>query len=221
MARFSISSFYSALIKCCCLIIMGCCYSIKTYGQITEIHKLQKQLPTITDSTKYVDALNRIGLLIHSKSADSCFYYGTRAKAIADRLEYTQGQADALTNIAITLALKGLYSQSLTYYIQARNLFLKAGNQESATQLLMNCAISYDFMDNNKRSLEFAKRALAESKQLKSDSVVSMLLVNYVNLDYSLSPKTIDSYLAKAERIAIKYKDERAKRFLNRYRPIS
>ncbi|RYY34355.1 MAG: hypothetical protein EOP46_13705, partial [Sphingobacteriaceae bacterium] len=183
-------------------------------AQMAEVRKLQQGLPKQTDSLKYVDALNRIGLLLHTKSADSTFFYGIKAKAIAERLEYNKGRAEATVNIAIALTLKGIYNQGLIYYIEGRNLFLKEGLKEPATELLMNIGISYDFMGNNKMAVKFAKEALDEAKHLKRDSAVSMLLVNYVNLDYSLSPKAVTKYLDSAQKIADKYHDDRTILFL-------
>ncbi|RCH54107.1 hypothetical protein DJ568_14595 [Mucilaginibacter hurinus] len=90
-------------------LMLFCLPTIAT-AQITEIRKLQSDLPKITDSLKYVDALNRLGLLIHTKSADSCFYYGMKAQAIADRLRYDKGRAEAMVNIAITLTIKGSWA---------------------------------------------------------------------------------------------------------------
>ncbi|RZM02475.1 MAG: hypothetical protein EOO88_57120, partial [Pedobacter sp.] len=133
---------------------------------------------------------------------------------MADRINYIKGQAEANTNIAITLTLKGMYSQSLTSYIRARNLFLKAGEREGAAQLLMNCAITYDFLGNDSLSLSFARAAMKEAKKLKLDSVVSMMLVNYVNIDASLSSGDAKVYLDIAEKIANNYKDVRTLMFL-------
>ncbi|RYZ94109.1 MAG: tetratricopeptide repeat protein, partial [Sphingobacteriaceae bacterium] len=206
--------FISIALKCCSVTVLLFFIAAKANGQIAEIRQLQASLPAIKDSIKYVDVLNRIGLLLHTKSADSCFYYGMKAQNIAERLQYNKGRAEAFVNIAITLTLKGMHSQGLSYYIKARDIFLKEGHPEPATELLMNCAISYDFLGNYNRSLQFAKRALKESEKLKKDSVKSMLIANYVNIDTSLTEAQSDKYLDNATVIANKYKDDRTILFI-------
>jgi len=67
--------------------------SIPAGAQVSEISKLQRALVHPADSTQYVDILNRIGFLMHMKSADSCLLYGMKAKSVSQRLHYSKGKA--------------------------------------------------------------------------------------------------------------------------------
>lgn len=205
-------------LKYCFLLIFLLGLNFSAYSQMNEVRYLKARLPTITDSTQYVDALNRIGFMIHTQSADSCFYYGKKAQAIADRLHYVNGQAAALLDIAITLTLKGLYSQALDNYTKSYILFNKIGNYDECVQLLMDDAITYQYLGNKAMSVKFAKRGLHESYKVRSDSVLSAVLVNYANLDLSLSATSVESYVEKAEKIANKYKDIRTLLYIKQVR---
>ncbi len=199
---------------CFVLLMIGVCFTKPLYGQTSAIGVLQHQLSATRDSNTYVTILNKIGFLMHMKSADSCFYYGVKAKAIADRLNFSPGRADALANIAIALTLKGLYSQSLTYYSKSLAEYKKCGNNSEVAQMLMNSAITYSFIGDSTKSLQFAKSAVNEAAKNGPDSLVSMLYANYDNLNHSLSADSSRYYLQKAKGIANKYKDVRVLLFL-------
>ncbi len=190
-----------------------------SFGQIAEIRQLQSQLPGTRDSLQYVDVLNRIGLLIHMKNADSCFYYSVRAKSMADRLNYTKGQGDAFNNIAAALFLKGLYSQALGSFSKALSAYKKIDDIPDVAQMLMNSAITYSAAGNNPNAIQFSRKALNEAGGLAAygsgnDSIMSMLYANFDNLNPGLSEDSSRNFLQKAEQIAVKYKDERVLLFL-------
>src|ERR1700749_368549 len=77
------------------------------YGQVESIRKIKKQLPFIKDSLRYVDALNRLGMLSYENNIDSSFYYTTQARSMADRLQYAHGKADAANNLGIFFDMSG------------------------------------------------------------------------------------------------------------------
>jgi len=218
MTQTHVKSALQKPLKYCLLLILLLGIKFSAYSQMNEVRYLKARLPTITDSTQYVDALNRIGFMIHIQSADSCFYYGKKAQAIANRLHYVNGQAAALLDIAITLTLKGLYSQALDNYTKSYILFNKMGNYDECVQLLMDDAITYQYLGNKAMSVKFAKRGLHESYKVRSDSVLSSVLVNYANLDLSLSANDVESYVEKAEKIANKYKDARTLLYIKQVR---
>lgn len=196
------------------LMVLALALYLTSYGQFSEVKKLQQQLPVTKDSVSYVNLLNRIGFLIHLKSADSCFYYGIKAQSIAVRLNYTKGKADALSNIAAALMLKGLYSQSLFYYSKTLAGYRKIADTGNIAQTLMNSAIVYSFTPDSNKTIQFGQRAIRLTEKLHADSIVSMLYVNYVNLNTALPADSVNYYLHKAYLIAHKYKDERTLMFM-------
>ena len=95
--------------------------AICSYSQVKDIAKIKQALPHITDSVKYADALNRLGILMYESNLDSTFYYAKRARAISERLKYRQGIADALNTLGIVYDLRGNLQLSLRYYNDAYN----------------------------------------------------------------------------------------------------
>ena len=195
------------------LVINGLAIS-SVSGQTSEIRKFQKELLNTADSTAYVDKLNLIGFMMHMKSADSCLFYGIKAKAMADRQNYTKGKASAACNIATALFLKGSYSQALDLYTEAMLKYESIANTTGTVQMLMNSALVYEVLGDTINSVKFSRRALNRSAALYSDSIKGMLYVNYNFLRPKSEPDSSDYYLNKAQEIAIRFKDERVLLFI-------
>ena len=66
-------------------------YFSSVYGQDEAVYSVKGSLRGITDSTAYVDALNRIGMLSYEESADTTLVYATKARDIARRIDYPKG----------------------------------------------------------------------------------------------------------------------------------
>ena len=86
------------------------------FAQSPELKKIQTSLPQIRDSLHYVDALNRMAILLYEKNVDSTFYYTRIAREIADRHDYKKGRADAMNNLGIFFDIKGNFQMALKYY---------------------------------------------------------------------------------------------------------
>ncbi|WP_439696670.1 ATP-binding protein [Mucilaginibacter sp. AW1-7] len=180
------------------------------YCQLKDIDKIQKQLPLITDSIKYVDALNRLGMLMYERNIDNSFYYAKLARAISTRLKYKQGEADALNVIGIVYDLRGNLQLSLRYYNDAFNHYVVLRDSANIVQTLMNIALVFNERKEDKKAIDALKQALARGAGLKKDSIISLLYCNYLLLyPDSVSENLARIYLDRARRIATKYKDER------------
>ena len=170
------------VLKCIFLFSIISSLSLRAQAQNNELRSLQDQLKTSKDSLRSMRLMNRIGFLIHLKNADSAFYYGIRARKIADVLHNTRGQADALSNIATGLLLKGLYNQALNYFGKAYLTYKTLPDTIEMSQMLMNSAVAYSFTDDSIQSRAFAIRALNTVKRQLADSSLSFLYTNYVEL---------------------------------------
>ncbi|MDR6944860.1 tetratricopeptide repeat-containing sensor histidine kinase [Mucilaginibacter pocheonensis] len=180
------------------------------YGQLINISKIKKNLPLITDSTKYVDALNRLGMLMYESNVDSAFYYAKRARTISERLKYRQGEADALNIIGIVYDLKGNLQLSLRYYNDAYNHYQAIHDSSNVVQALMNISLVFNENKEDNKAIEFLNKALYLGGKIQKDSIMSLVLCNYLLMYPSEIPKdSINIYLNQAKQIATKYKDNR------------
>lgn len=180
------------------------------FAQSPELKKIQTSLPQIRDSLQYVDALNRMAILLYEKNVDSTFYYTRIAREIADRHDYKKGRADAMNNLGIFFDIKGNFQMALKYYNKGYTEYKKLKDSVNCVQSLMNIGMVYQEMGKDDRSLQRYELAFRQSKQLRNDSIRSLVIYNYL-LSY---PKHFNRdstryYIDVAKQIAAKYKDER------------
>lgn len=180
------------------------------FGQIEDIGKLQKQLPLIKDSLRYADALNRLAMLLYERNLDSTLYLTVRARNIAERLQYAQGMADAANNFGVVYDLKGNMPLALRYYNEAYNRYQAIHDTANVVQATMNIAMAYQSMGKDQKAINGFKKAIALGKNLSRDSIMSLVWLNYL-LTYpdKFAKDSIPFYIAKANKIASKYKDTR------------
>ncbi len=180
------------------------------YAQSSNISKLQQQLPFIKDSLRYVDALNRIAMLSYEKNIDTTFYYTARARAIADRLQYQKGRADAENNIGIVFDVKSNLQLALRYYNDAYNLYKTIHDSSNIVQAIMNIATVYQESGKNEKAVREFKKALNIGQKLSRDSIMALVCYNYA-LAYpdSINKDSLPVYIRRAGKIALRYHDDR------------
>ncbi|TPD71234.1 ATP-binding protein [Flavobacterium microcysteis] len=180
------------------------------FAQSSELKKIQTSLPQIRDSLKYVDALNRMAILLYEKNVDSTFYYTRIAREIADRHDYKKGRADAMNNLGIFFDIKGNFQMALKYYNKGYTEYKKLKDSVNCVQSLMNIGMVYQEMGKYDRSLQRYELAFRQSKKLRNDSIRSLVIYNYL-LSYpkQFSKDSTCYYIDIAKQIATKYKDER------------
>lgn len=176
----------------------------------SEAEKLKGSLKNITDSFKYVDALNRLAMLMYEKNIDSTFYFTRRSREIANRLNYKKGKADALNNLGIFFDIKGDLQLALRYYNEAHTAYGDIRDSVNVVQTSMNIAMVYKEFGKDHRAVQWFDIAVKKGKELRHDSIMSLVIYNYL-LMFPTRHKAEDkkNYIAKAKEIALKYKDER------------
>jgi len=180
------------------------------YGQIDAINKLHKQLPLIKDSLRYVDALNRLAMLLYENNLDSTFFYTERARNIAERLAYAKGKADAANNLGIVYDVKGNLELALRYYNDGYNRYKAMHDTADMVQGIMNIAMVYQELGKDQKAISSFKSAVETGKGLSRDSIMSLVWYNYLILYPGNFPKdSLTFYISKAQKIAVKYKDKR------------
>jgi len=189
--------------------LLFCLFHSTLQGQSALIRQEQNRLPLIKDSSHIVNSFNRIGMLYHLKNPDSCFYYGMKAKSIAIRLHYRKGETNADNVIASALFLKGLFHESLDLFSKTLSVYQMQSDTGNTAQVLMNMATVYLGIGDTIRARSFSVRAIQTGRQLRKDSIMSMIYANYCIVNTNLSDDSMQYYLRKSTNIADRYKDER------------
>jgi len=179
-------------------------------GQSTELKNIKTSLPLITDSLKYADALNRLGMLMYEKNVDSSFHYTKLARELSGRLHYAKGKADALNNLGVFFDIKGNLQLAMRYYNEAHVAYTDLKDAPNQVQTTMNIAMVYKEMGKDDRALQWFNAALQAGNSLKQDSIQSLVIFNYLLLyPHKFDKTTKLSLIEKAKLIGRKYNDQR------------
>lgn len=180
------------------------------WAQIDRIRELQHNLPSIRDSSNYVDVVNRISLLFYEQNADSTLYYALQARQIAFRNDYQQGQADATNNLGVVFDIKGNIQLALRYYNDAYNQYVTLGDSSNIVQTLMNIGSVYHISGHHDKAQANYDRAIALGDRIEHDSITALVIYNYVLLYPEKFTGTRRNVLIdRAYGIAKKYRDAR------------
>jgi signal transduction histidine kinase len=181
------------------------------YAQSTELTGIKASLTRINDSLRYVDALNRMAMLLYEENIDSTFYYTREARAMASRLDYPKGKADALNNLGVFFDIKGNLQLALRYYNEAYAGYRRLKDSANSVQSLMNIAMVYKELGKDERAIQRFNDALSLGKKLRQDSIMSLAIYNYL-LAYPthFNRDAMHDYIGKAREIAMKYHDNRS-----------
>lgn len=187
-----------------------CLFYCPAYSQDEIIQAFKQALPSITDSPRYVDALNRISMLSYEQNTDSTLLYANKARDISRRIDYAKGIADATNNLAVYFDINGTSELALRYYGDAYNQYTGLQDSSNMAQTQMNIAMVYNTEGNNEKAVAHYKAALSLGKTLTRDSIMSLVIYNFL-LQYpqQFATDSIDLYINKAVQIAQQYHDIR------------
>ncbi|RFM28235.1 ATP-binding protein [Deminuibacter soli] len=195
---------------CCLLLWLG------ATAQNNVIPQLHAALHTAGDSVTYVNTLNKLGMILYESNVDSTFYYARIARAVADRLNYNCGKAGALNNLGIVYEMKGDQQLAQRYYNDAYRLYRQAGDSANMVQVTMNIGLVYSDGGEHAKAVAFLRRAMSMGRHLRRDSIMSLVLANYMSIYTDSIPRdSLFPYLNQAKAIATRYKDQRVLVFLD------
>ena len=186
------------------------CCNVLSYSQSTELTNLKTTVLHTKDSLKYVDALNRMAMLLYEKNIDSTCYYTKQAREISYRLKYHKGKADAMNNLGVFYDIKGNLQFALRYYDEAYLAYTKLKDSANQVQTLMNIAMVYKQIGKDNKAIQRFEAALNVGKKLSRDSIMSLAIYNYL-LQYPnrFTQQERKTQIARVKQIATKYNDER------------
>lgn len=184
--------------------------AIPAYSQIQQINQELNKLSSIKDSVSIVNSLNRLGTFYRTRSADSSFHYGLKAKRIATNVNYRQGQADADLVIAHALFKRGLYAESLEILGKILPYYQQISDNEKIVRVYLDMLeVENKGISDRPKIISLLQKAIQAGKKLEKDSIMSEVYISYVNRGPDISDDSIAYYLSKSAEIANRYNDER------------
>ena len=166
-----------------CFIFVLLFFNALSYSQSPEFKNLKATIKNTKDSLQYVDALNRMAMLLYEKNADSTFYYTKQAREISYRLNYAKGKADAMNNLGVFYDIKGNSQFALRYYNEAYLAYTALKDTTNRVQTLMNIAMVYKQIGKDSKAIQRFEAALSVGAKLNRDSIMSLTIYYNIQVD--------------------------------------
>ena len=164
------------------LLLMGGVLFAQTTGIAASVSQKADSLRGVfvsaTSDTGKVAALTELSYLFRNSWPDSTLMYADRAirfcetKNLPALFPQWAGYANAIGNKAIGYRLKGEYLRAQEYYFRALAMDCKLGNASGKGKRFVGISQMYLNTGNNPKALEYAYKALAQSKTNKNKTII-------------------------------------------------
>lgn len=131
----------------------------KKQGQ-ARIDSLLAQFPKIKSDTARIRLLISISSEYSYINSDEGIKAGNKALALAEKLNWQKGKADAMNAIGTNYEGKSDYVNALKFYFSALQLYEKSGDKKGITASLGNIGIVYDYQSDYAKALEYYFRVI-------------------------------------------------------------
>ncbi|MFA4870794.1 MAG: ATP-binding protein [Pedobacter sp.] len=190
------------------LILLIYICSNSTHGQIRQIEQELQGLSLIKDSIALINSLNRLGTLYRSRNADSCFYYGVKAKGMAANIHYQRGQIEASHSIAFAFYKRGLYAESLELFGKILSQYERLNDTEKIITVYLDMtAVMNKGVSDRSKIISILQKTFQIGEKLKKDSIMSKVYAHYCLRKSDLPEDSVHYYMSKSNEIASRYKD--------------
>ncbi len=189
----------------CCLLFL----SRTLCAQYNDIAAIKHTLSHITDSTAYVDVLNRLASLYLPCQLDSSGLYARTANDMADRIHYDKGHREALRGMGRYYSLRPHRYLSFLFYDNALTASRAAGDSMGVAISLMNIGTYYQYQGQHAEAQRYINKALNVTWTARLDSLRAWVLVNYylVNAADTAALSYAQKALQQAVTLTTHYKD--------------
>jgi tetratricopeptide (TPR) repeat protein len=187
--------------------------SAQLQGQ-ARIDSLLRQLPKANEDTNKVKLLIDLSHTYYSINPDEGLKYGKQGLALAEKLDWKKGMANAGRTIAGNYGYgKSDYRAALKYSSQALQLFLEIGDKTGTARILGDMGVVLWYQSNYPEALKYYFDALRLNEELGNKPDIAATLTNIgivynsqqdyqKALEYITKANTIDEALGNKSGVA-------------------
>ena len=179
-----------------------------------RIDSLLGQLPKVNEDTNKVKLLIDLSHTYYSINPDESLRFGQQALALAEKLEWKKGVANACRTIAGNYGYgKSDYATALKYSLQALDQFKEIGDKLGTARILSDIGVIHWYQANYPNALKYYFDALRINEEInnKPDIAVTLCNIGIVYngqkdyqkaLEYITKANTIDEEMGNKSGIA-------------------
>jgi len=167
-------------------------------SQSTEIDSLKDALKGAPDDSLKVELLNKISYGLFTSNYEEAIEYGIKSKDLADKINYSSGQAYALKNIGLGYYMKGDFVKVFDYWNQSLSVFESINDLQGVANIQNNLGAIYYNQGDDAKAIDFYLRSLASSEKIKDTLRIATALINIGGVYYnkkSTHDKALDYFL--------------------------
>jgi tetratricopeptide (TPR) repeat protein len=152
--------------------------SAQLQGQ-DRVDSLLQQLPKANEDTNKVKLLVDLSHTYYSINPDEGLKYGKQGLALAEKLDWKKGMANACRTIAGNYGYgKSDYPAALKYSSQALQLFRETGDKTGTARILGDMGVVYWYQSNYPEALKYYFDALRLNEELGNKGDIAATLCN-------------------------------------------
>src|SRR4249919_1851446 len=126
-----------------------------------RIDSLLPQLSKVGEDTNKVNLLTDLSFTYNSIDPDAGIKFGKEGLALAQKLNWKKGMANANRTIGVNYAYgKSEYERSLEYYLAGLKLFEEEGEKNGTARILSNIGVVYWYQADYPKALKYYFDAL-------------------------------------------------------------
>jgi len=183
---------YRQLVYRVCPVIAGLLFLIllPSAAQNISTDSLKTLLGSMEEDTLKVKSLNAIAAAVHKSDPQEAIRYGTRARELAEKLEYRKGLAEAHKNIGLGYYEASEFTKALEAFDSSLEIYEFIGDDRGVANLLSNLGAIYYNDSRYEAAIEHHLRALRIAEKIEDSTRIGTSLLN-IGLVYSEQPSAL------------------------------
>jgi adenylate cyclase len=181
-------------------------------AQTSQIDSLRAVIENSPDDTNKVNTLITLSNRLVRTDPDATIRYSTRAKELAETLNYKKGLGYALKSIGMGHYFKAEYIEVLVYWQHSLNTFDSINEKNGVANMSSNIGAVHFSQGDDGKAIEYYLRSLKVSEEIGDKLRIATALQN-IGAVYSNKPQTYDmalQYYKKALPLCIELNDYEA-----------
>ena len=190
----------------CFFYILSLPLCTQVIAQNAKIDSLKKLLVQSKADTNRVNLYYQVCKAYFRVSSDSSIKIAQQSLALAQKLNYKKGMADAYNGIGVSYYFKGNYPKAIENYQKAMDIHTLANNELGLSQIYNNLGIIYKRQGDYPNALKYYHKSLKLQEKLKNQRMIALLTNNlgtvYLQLaDYPQSLQYFQKALVLKEKL--------------------
>lgn len=154
------------------------CLFFIPYLLCAQIPAIDDSLKRLGDNVEAVDWLNDTLKAFPRTDLVALAFYAEYAIDLAQRLEYKQGEAQALGYLGISFWGRDRHQEAMEQYLQALGIFREIGDRAREARVLVNIGNTYDELGQTDKAMEYVQEAIAILTELDDEKRLSQAQLN-------------------------------------------